>query len=456
MPTAFDARAAFIEVLENRLLLSGTQPNDPYLGYQWGLQAIDATAAWAQTAGSPATKVGILDTGVDYTHRDLFENVWLNQAEIPAAVRPKLADVDGDGLISFYDLNAKANAGVVTDNNKNGYIDAGDLLRPVSQGGWEDGINGLTYKGDTHVDDIIGWNFADNNNNPMDLDGHGTHVAGIVGAMGDNGVGVSGVAQKISMMALRIFNADGTSAGASAIAEAIKYAADAGAAVMNASWGGPASTAIHDAIAYAGTKNSVFVTAAGNDAVSDDTSPLRSYPAAYPLANEITVAAATPYGGLSSYSDYGQVSVDLAAPGDQILSTWPGGRYAYLSGTSMATPFVTGAVALMRTRQPTLSVGRVVGRVTAAVNQSPSLYYADASHGELEVGNAINAVGGSRLQVTQYATAATGGGGSHRSHRGWSSLSADDEATPLYEPALPSADDAFLGRRDDLADAFFG
>src|SRR4029453_13472785 len=158
----------------------------------------EASAGWDYTTGSYKVEVADIDTGIDYTHQDLYQNVWVNQAEIPPAVRKGLKDVDGDGLITFRDLNDSANAHKfgVNDLNKNGYIDAADLLtlyKKDGAGGWEDGINGATFKGDTHyVDDIVGWDFAGNDNDPFDGDGHGTHTAGIIGAMGNNGKGVSG------------------------------------------------------------------------------------------------------------------------------------------------------------------------------------------------------------------------------------------------------------------------
>src|SRR5207237_4793247 len=145
------------------------------------------------------------------------------------AVPPTLRDTDGDGRITFYDLNNAANRPKMTDVNRNGYIDARDLLNPTSVGGWEDGVNGRSNANDVYTDDIVGWDFAENDNTPFDdgtaNGGHGTHTAGIMGAVGNNGVGISGVAQKVSMMVVRIFNDSGFSASASRIAAAIRYTA---------------------------------------------------------------------------------------------------------------------------------------------------------------------------------------------------------------------------------------
>src|SRR5262249_33643162 len=175
-------------------------PNDPLFNQLWGLNNtgqdkgkagddIKPPAAWNVTKGSTKTVVAVIDTGIDYRHPDLYQNIWINQGEIPAAIRARLTDVDGDGIITFRDLNNPINQGPgkITDLNGNGYIDGGDLLFPTSKGGW---ANGISDDGDQYVDDIIGWDFANNDNNPLDDNNHGTHVAGILGATGNNGVGV--------------------------------------------------------------------------------------------------------------------------------------------------------------------------------------------------------------------------------------------------------------------------
>ncbi|MGE5611496.1 MAG: S8 family peptidase [Bacillota bacterium] len=396
-----------LEHLEGRLLCS-TVPNDSNYSSEWGLQAINAAGAWDTVTGSRKVAVADIDTGLDYTHPDLYQNVWINQAEIPSAVRSVLTDTDGDGLISFIDLNASANVGKfgIHDLNKNGYIDAGDLLtryKADGTGGWEDGINGATWKGETaYVDDIVGWDFANNDNDPFDHDGHGTHTAGVIGATGNNGKGVSGVNWSVSLISLKIFTDRGKAASDPVIATAIRYSANAGAKVSNNSWGGntgKAGDVIYRAISYAGDKGQVFVAAAGNDQANSDVSRWRSYPASYDLANIISVAAIDRTGRLASYSNYGKTSVDAAAPGNSILSTLPGGKYGTMSGTSMATPFVTGAVALLLSQDASRSVSTLKSLILKGADQSTSLLDTSVSGGVLNVGNALAGKAGNTAQA---------------------------------------------------------
>jgi len=387
-------RAPLVETLESRVHLSGT--NDPMLASQYALASAGVPAAWDTTRGSTAVVVADIDTGVDYTHPDLYLNVWINQAEIPPAVKPKLVDTDGDGRISFYDLNDPANASLTSDANGNGYVDAGDLLRPIEEGGWEDGVNGRSNPADVYTDDIVGWDYADNDNNPLDDAvtgaGHGTHTAGIIGAAGDNGVGISGVAQKVSMMLVRIFGDAGGSAPSAQIAAAIRYTADNGSRVANASWGvseGRNGDVVYRAIAYAGQKGELLVAASGNSGWDLDSRLQNNYPAEYDLPNIVAVGATTREGERASYSNYGASTVDVAAPGTAILSTLPGGRYGALSGTSMAAPLVTGTAALMLSTNPSLTVAQLRQRLVRGADRSGELNNFSVSDGKL---NAVNAV----------------------------------------------------------------
>jgi subtilisin family serine protease len=375
-----------LEQLERRVLLS-VMPNDPHYHHQWGLQVTAAEEAWVHTTGDSRAIVGHIDSGIDYTHPDLHRNIWVNQGEIPPHLQGKFRDTDKDGLITFYDLNSRWNRPLVTDVNGNGYIDAGDLLAPVEQGGWADGLDNSR---NGYVDDIIGWDFANNDNDPMDRDGHGTHTAGTIGAMGDNGIGVTGVAWKVSMIALKVFPDSGDTASSTHIAAAIRYAADAGAQVTNASWGAyGTSRLIRDAITYAGSKGNVFVAAAGNDGVNNDTSSRRTYPASFDLPNIISVAASNRDGRITSWSNYGRSSVDLAAPGAEILSTSLRGRYAWLSGTSMAVPHVTGTIALLVASNLNLTMAEIQAKIFNGVQKISAMSSRTRLGGELHLSNTM-------------------------------------------------------------------
>lgn len=392
-----------IEFLEPRSLLAAV-PNDSYFASQYALANTAAASAWDSSVGKSSVVIAGIDSGVDYTHEDLYANVWINQAEIPSSIKSKLKDSDKDGLITFDDLNNSANRSLMTDVNKNGYIDAGDLLNPLSKGGWEDGVNGKSNSNDKYTDDIVGWDFAENDNDPMDdgsaNGGHGTHTAGIIGAMGNNGTGISGVVQKISMMIVRIFNDIGNSVSNSAIAQAIRYTADSGAKAANASWGGSGGAngdSIYSAIAYAGTKGEVFVTAAGNSGQNLDSSYYNTWPAEYSLSNIIVVSATTSAGSLAYYSNYGAAQSDIAAPGSSVLSTLPGDEYGYMSGTSMATPMVTGTVALMLSADKTLTTAQIKQRILNGADESTALSDRTVSDGELNIANALANVAGTDI-----------------------------------------------------------
>jgi len=328
----------------NYILHSSRIPNDHLFGQQWALRNtgqfggkagadIHATDAWDLTTGANVT-VAVVDTGVDYTHGDLAPNMWTNPADPPNGV----------------------------DDDHNGFVD------------------------DTH-----GADFVNDDSNPMDDAGHGSHVAGIIGAKGNNGTGVSGVDWDVKLMALKFLDKDGNGNTADA-ANAIDYAVSHGARVINASWGGPAfSQALYQAVLRANNAGVVFVAAAGNDSQNADAKP--DFPAAFDLPNVISVAATDSSDGLADFSNYGASSVDLAAPGDDIESTVPkatdSSGYASFSGTSMATPFVTGAVALYLSRFPQASGDQARTAILQSVDKLPSLAGKVATGGRLDVARAL-------------------------------------------------------------------
>lgn len=283
-----------------------TTPNDPSIGSLWGMSAqngIDASGAWDYHAGSGDVVVAVIDTGVDYNHPDLAANMWINSGEIQNNGR---------------------------DDDNNGFID-----------------------------DIYGWNSANQNGNPMDDNGHGTHVSGTIGGVGNNAIGVAGVNWNVKIMALKFLDANGSGSLSGAI-DVINYmvlmkSRGVNIRVSNNSWGGGSfSQALYNAILSAQNAGIIFVAAAGNESNNNDSNP--SYPAGYQLPNVISVGATDSNRNLASFSNYGANSVHIAAPGVGILSTFPGGGYGSLSGTSMATPHVAGALALLISYEPGLSI----------------------------------------------------------------------------------------------------
>jgi subtilisin family serine protease len=316
-------------------------PSDPQYSQLWGMSSIAAPAAWNISTGSASVVVAVIDTGVDYTHRDLAANIWTNPGEVA-----------GNGI----------------DDDHNGF-----------------------------VDDAHGYDFVNNDGNPMDDNGHGTHVSGTIAAVANNGQGVAGVNWTSSVMALKFLDADGSGYLSDAI-RAVNYATmmrtkyGVNVRVMNNSWGGGEySAALENAIRASSNADILFVAAAGNDGTNNDTSP--QYPANYSPPNVISVAAVDQNDRLANFSCYGASTVDVAAPGVSIYSTVPNNRYAIYSGTSMATPFVSGVAALAWAVDPTATVAEVRSAILSGADRVSALSGKVASGGVLNAHTTLTLLG---------------------------------------------------------------
>lgn len=303
---------------------------DPRFDEQWALVNISATQAWARTKGSGEIVVAVLDSGVEYTHDDLVNNMW---------------------------------------------------TRPASMKPYQDRDLGT-------IDDVRGLNVVANNGDPMDDNGHGTNCAGIIGAECGNNSGICGVNWKTKIMPLKFMNAGGFGSVAGAVA-AINYALDRKRAgvnirVINISWGlAQHSRALEDVISKAYEAGILFVAASGSTKTNTDTSP--HYPASYNSGNVISVAALDSSDALAPFSNYGVKSVHIAAPGEDILTTALGNDYEEQSGTSMAAPLVTGVAALALSARPNLSVDQLRSLLLESVDKQPGL------RGKVSTGGRINA-----------------------------------------------------------------
>ena len=346
--------------------------------------------------------VAVVDTGIDYTHPDLASNVWLNQAEIPATVLPNLTDVNADGRITFSDLNSTVNqgAGKIVDTDGDGVITGADVIAPQQSGGWSDGS---TQDGSTaYPDDLIGWNFVAGTNNPLDDNGHGDNVSGIIGAVGNNAAGVAGVDWTTQIMSLKALDSTGAGTDVNA-AEAIHYAVDHGARVINASWGLTGSDpVIAAAIQYADSNGVIIVAAAGNNDSNDTTtmySPA-SYSAAIPKRDFQSPPPATPARTSELVQSMAfSAAFSSAAPGVNIFSTLFG-SYGYMSGTSMAAPFVTGTVALVEAAHPSWSMSQVIDAILDHTTADSALA------GKVTTGGLLNAAGAVANSHGGYVTSA--------------------------------------------------
>jgi len=352
LPEAVDAKAMAerlqrnpsVELVEpNYIVSANVLPNDPDLSLLWGLNNIgqsggtadadiDTPEAWdIETGATAPVLVAVIDTGVDYNHDDLKDNMWINPGEI---------------------------AGNSIDDDDNGYID-----------------------------DVYGYDFSNNDGDPYDDHSHGTHVAGTIAARGDNGLGITGVSWGAKIMAVKFLSGSGSGTTADAV-DAVLYAAAMGARITNNSWGGGGySQALEDAIRTAHEANSLFVAAAGNSNSNNDLYP--HYPSSYDVPNVFAVAATDHNDQRASFSSYGATTVDLGAPGDDIYSTTPGQSYGYKSGTSMATPHVTGAAAVVLAQNPDLTAEGVKALLMDTVDPLSGLAGLTVTGGRLNLNNAL-------------------------------------------------------------------
>jgi len=320
-------------------------PGDPDFGLLWGLENtgqyangvsgtpgadIDVLNAWNITTGSDDIVIAVIDTGVLLTHPDLKDNIWENTDEV----------IDG------------------IDNDNNGYID-----------------------------DIHGWDFYSDDNDPTDLNGHGSHCSGIIAGVGNNSVGITGVMWNAKIMPLRFLGSDGSGTTLGAI-DAIIYARNNGADVISNSWGGGGySVSLENAIRNFGGP---AICSAGNKGYNTEIIP--SYPGSYSLDNIITVAATDSDDLRASFSNYGPVSVDVGAPGVNIYSTVTDNSYIYKRGTSMAAPFVSGLAGLVLSSNPALSTSEVKELIINNVDPLPSLSSITVSGGRINAFKTLSAI----------------------------------------------------------------
>ncbi|HEX8501554.1 MAG TPA: S8 family peptidase, partial [Pyrinomonadaceae bacterium] len=330
---------AEVELVEPNFIISRAQvtPDDPRFAEQWALRNegraeggrgsdVRALPAWQAATGSAATLIAVLDSGVDFTHPDLRANEWNNPRE---------------------QENGR-------DDDRDGY-----------------------------VDDLHGWDFVADGAAVTDVSGHGTAVAGIIAAEGNNGVGTSGVMWRAGLMSLRVLDSNGAGDVAAAV-EAIDYAVAHGAQVINCSWGtGAPSESLREALARAGAAGVVVVASAGNAGRDVDAAPY--YPASYGLSNVISVAATDAADRLASWSNWGAAGVKVAAPGVGVLTTAKGGGYEAVTGTSAAAPVVAGIAGLIKSLRPSLKAERTREAVVQTARAVPGLA------GKVEAGGVADA-----------------------------------------------------------------
>ncbi|MCA1964396.1 MAG: S8 family serine peptidase, partial [Prosthecobacter sp.] len=310
---------------------------------------VDAQAAWTLTTGSPNVVVGVVDTGIRYTHQDLAGNMWVNPGEIP-------------------------NNGI--DDDANGY-----------------------------VDDVYGINAITNSGNPMDDNNHGTHCAGTIGATANDAGQIVGVAWNVKLMGLKFLSASGSGSTSDAI-KCIDYGVAKGAHILSNSWGGGGySQALRDSIAAANAAGVLFVAAAGNSSSNNDVTP--NYPSNYDPANVVAVAAVDRTGALAYFSSYGASTVDLGAPGVDVLSSvaTSDASYASYSGTSMATPHVAGVAALIKSHFPAATMMEIKNRLMATTRPLASLAGRTVTGGIVDAHAALTVASDGVLELRASASA---------------------------------------------------
>ena len=367
-------------------------PNDPDFNLMWGMENLGQTVdgvtgipgadvsadiAWDIATGSTSVVVAIVDSGIDYNHPDLAANIWTNPGEI-----------DGNGI----------------DDDGNGY-----------------------------VDDIRGYDFIEGDNDPSDGFGHGTHVAGTVGAIGDNGIGTVGVNWNVKLMPLKMFDDFGGATFASAI-EAINYAVSMRANVSNHSYGTNFfSQALQDAVISAQQQGHLMVAAAGNDFGSNNDF-LPFYPASFTQDNIISVAATDQFDDLAVFSNFGPRSVDIGAPGENIWSTTPTGGsfiynpdYDFSDGTSMASPMVAGAVALLQSVAPGASYTTIIDAIYDGADQIGSMNGLVSSNGRLNLYGSLQQLQVAGIQVNRSSIAENDGANAAR-------LTIRKQSAPIDQP----------------------
>jgi thermitase len=345
LPEVEYAEANFDISLDEAGPLEPILPHDPQFNDQWALANsgqrggkqgadISATLAWATTTGNEDVVVAVLDSGVDYNHEDLKENMW---------------------------------------------------TRPASMDPYHDRELGT-------IDDTYGYSAIEGLPDPMDDNGHGTHCAGIIGAEGENNLGIAGVNWKVRIMPLKFMSSGGFGTTKDAI-EAINYVIDRKKAgvnvrIISASWGSTQkSRALEDVIRKAYENDILFVAAAGNATTDNDRRP--HFPSSYNVPNVVSVAALDRTDQLAKFSNYGAKSVAVAAPGVEILSTWLGNQYEEKSGTSMATPVVAGVAALILSENSRMPVDDLRKKLMDSTDPIVALKGKTVSGGRINAAKAL-------------------------------------------------------------------